>query len=107
MVAWDLGWLTDRSDEVHHRNGDGLDNRPENLEVMSCGEHRRHHAGTDGTTNQYGWHPPKAESCTLCGRLTSKGDLCVAHATRLNRYGDPLIVHRVGKSTVAPYRLVR
>lgn len=107
MVAWDLGWLTDRSDEVHHRNGDGLDNRPENLEVMSCGAHRRHHAARDGTVNQYGWHPPKADACRLCGRPARSGDLCTAHATRLHRYGDPLLVRRVGKSTIAPYRLVR
>lgn len=34
-----------RSDEhVHHLNGDPLDNRAENLEVLSAEEHRRHHA---------------------------------------------------------------
>lgn len=107
MIAWDLGRMTERSDEVHHINGNGLDNRPENLEVMSCGEHRRHHAAHDGTVNQYGWNPPKADGCRLCGRPVATKDLCSAHGSRLNRYGDPLIVHRVGKRTVAPYQLVR
>ena len=34
-----------RKDEVaHHINGDKLDNRPDNIEVMSDSEHRSHHA---------------------------------------------------------------
>jgi hypothetical protein len=59
MVAWDAGLLTDPSHHVHHVNHDQLDNRIENLEVLSPGEHRRRHAATDGTRNQFGWHPPK------------------------------------------------
>lgn len=35
------------SDEIaHHINGDRLDNRQENLEVMTIGEHNSHHAKT-------------------------------------------------------------
>lgn len=30
-------------EEVHHINGDKLDNRPDNLEVLSAEEHRRRH----------------------------------------------------------------
>lgn len=34
-----------RTDEcVHHKNGNKLDNRPENLEVMTRSEHMKHHA---------------------------------------------------------------
>ena len=34
-------------DEIaHHINGDRLDNREENLEVMTIGEHNSHHAKT-------------------------------------------------------------
>ncbi len=34
-----------RTDEhVHHKNGDTMDDRPENLEVLSSSAHSRHHA---------------------------------------------------------------
>lgn len=106
-VAWDAGMFKDPSLTIHHINGDGLDNRPENLQPVTHAEHRRGHAAVDGTTNQLGHHEPRAAQCRLCGREVSRGDLCVAHATRLQRYGDPLLVHRVGKATVEPYVLVR
>lgn len=32
---------------VHHRNRDRQDNRPENLEVLTWGEHRQRHLGED------------------------------------------------------------
>lgn len=43
MVAWDAGILIDPADDVHHRNDDKTDNRPENLAAMSHAEHRRLH----------------------------------------------------------------
>lgn len=105
MVAWDEGLLTDPAHHVHHVNHDQLDNRPENLEVVTDGEHRRRHAAEDGTTNQFGHNEPRAEECRLCGRPVGTGDLCVAHYTRLLRHGDPLVVTRVVKGVVAPYVL--
>ena len=40
-------------------NRDGLDNRLENLQVMTAGDHARLHAKQDGTINQYGhWRTP-------------------------------------------------
>ena len=47
-----------RSDEqVHHINHDRLDNRPENLEVVTSAEHGRRHT----------FHPV-TKSCVICGQ---------------------------------------
>lgn len=50
---------------IHHINGDRLDNRIENLSLVSNSEHQRLHAGwklQDGI-----WFRP----CSLCGKLKS------------------------------------
>lgn len=43
-----LGRLLDKSEIVHHVNGDRLDNRPENLDVMTRREHVRLHFSMAG-----------------------------------------------------------
>lgn len=105
FVAFEAGLLRDVAMQVHHLNHDTLDNRLENLAVVTPAEHRKVHAQEDGVSNQFGVHKACAEVCRLCGRPGKSRDLCVAHYSRLVRYGDPLVVMRVTPSTIAPYVL--
>lgn len=59
---------------VHHKNRDTRDNRPENLEVMSHGEHHREHyaEGTrvapKGPRIPEGYWTKTLKGCVRCGR---------------------------------------
>ena len=50
---------------VHHRNGDTLDNRLDNLELMTPGDHNRRH----GRLKTWSRHH---DACTACGQTDSK-----------------------------------
>lgn len=77
-----LGRQLDPYDEVvHHKNGDKLDNRLANLELMSRAEHTSHHRGH------------QAKNCLVCGKPAHpKGTrgLCGMHALRVRRVKQKL-----------------
>lgn len=51
-----LGRKLRRDEQVHHKNHDRLDNRPENLEVVTPAKHGLRHT----------WHPT-VKACAVCG----------------------------------------
>ncbi len=84
LVAWDAGLLVDANDEVHHLNGDKLDNRIENLEVLSTADHAKHHAHERGfVSNGYGTYPVREH-----GNISKYQSGCrCAECTEANRVG--------------------
>ena len=93
VMAEALGRPLLPSEEVHHRNDDPTDNRPENLELTSRGEHaHHHHAGVPthnhATSRPSGKWSRKHAACIACGRTSSKHEahgLCRGCASRLRR----------------------
>lgn len=58
LVLHDAGVLIPDGAHVHHLNGDKTDNRRENLEVLTAGDHHRHHIAVAGrVVNQFGEWP--------------------------------------------------
>ena len=68
--------------EIHHRNGDPLDNRIENLEIMGIADHRRMHG-----LASYIHQPPRFCEVEGCGKIHWGRGLCKNHWQ--NRYRKP------------------
>jgi 5-methylcytosine-specific restriction endonuclease McrA len=64
--------------DVHHRDGNFTNNRPENLQRICRGCHTHHHR-------------PKG-SCVICGDPVKGHGYCDMHYQRFKKHGDPLVV---------------
>lgn len=79
-----LGRTLTTNEVVHHKNGDTLDNRIANLEVMAPGDHSRHHHEQGDVYQRpcvYDQRP-----CLVCGRTPSRArSLCASHHSAWRR----------------------
>lgn len=64
MVA-KLGRPLRSGEQVHHINHDGLDNRPENLEVLSIGDHGRKELSLNGRWSR------RYAACVVCEKTSA------------------------------------
>ena len=66
--------------DVHHKDGDYLNNLPKNLERICRSCHSRVHK--------------KRGSCSICGKQAKGLGFCDKHYQRFKKWGDPMLTKR-------------
>ena len=85
LMEWKLGRRLGRKEHVHHKNEDTLDNRIENLMLLTHSEHSKHHHTMDVSR----W-AKKFDRCQRCGtraRWHVGHGLCTACYQMDNKWG--------------------
>lgn len=70
---------------VHHKDGNPLNNKPENLQTLCGSCHSRMHSPNYQATLG------RKRQCSHCSKPVVRNDLCGTHLTRFKRYGNPLL----------------
>jgi len=76
VMAQTCGRPLRAGEHVHHRNGDGLDNRPENLQIVTHAEHMRIELSLPA-----GMWTRNYAACVACG-TTARKHLGFGHCSR-------------------------
>lgn len=82
-----LGRYLNSDEVVHHINNDPSDNRPENLLVMTVGEHSKMHRNRLGSVPSAGRSKSVELECLSCGNSFVKTVTCLCRKCRGNAAG--------------------
>jgi len=91
--------------EVHHKNGNHEDNSPENLEIMTCKDHRAIHK--EERYSKFNQGIPKFVKVTSIKRIGVKKtyDIC-CEAPHHNFVANGIVVHNSGKTTTLVAKII-
>lgn len=79
VMSQQLGRPLTNEEHVHHKNGDKLDNRPENLEIVTNAHHRIAH--------YTGYRDHMSKQCSMCGDVKPRTEF--APINKPKGLGDP------------------